>query len=164
MELLEKIYFFLKENLRLIIGAAVVAFFVILILVITLSKTSSVTKTKVTISNKTFNVFVAKSDIEKQIGLSSKKEISENQGMLFLFDKPDFYAFWMKEMKFPIDIVYIENNKVTSIISNVKPPTNPGNLPIYKPQKKADMVIEINAGLATKYNFHEGSSVKIENL
>lgn len=155
---------FLKENLRIITGAVVVFFLAILFLVIILSRDTSTTKTKVTINNKTFNVFIAKSDIEKQVGLSSKNKISENQGMLFLFDKPAYYSFWMKEMKFPIDIIYIENNKVVTIISSVKPSSNSTNLSIYTPKKKADMVLEINAGLSEKYNIHEGTTINIENL
>lgn len=155
---------FLRENLRIITGAIVVFFVAILVLVIFLSNNPSSTKTKVTINNKTFNVFLAKSAIEKQIGLSSKNKISENQGMLFLFDKPDYYSFWMKEMKFSIDIIYIENNKVTTVISGVKPPSDSTNLPIYTPKKKSDMVLEVSAGLSKKYNIHEGATINIENL
>lgn len=161
---IERAFIIIQENLRLITGALVVLFLGILFLVIIISKNTSSTKTKITINNKTFNVFVAKSDIEKQIGLSSKNKIPENQGMLFLFEKPDYYSFWMKEMKFSIDIIYIENNKVTTVINNVKPPTNSTSLSIYKPKKKSDMVIEINGGLAEKYNIREGSSVNIKSL
>lgn len=155
---------FFRENLRIITGVIVVLLFVILILIILLSNFSTQTKTKAVLGNKTFNVFVAKSDSEKQIGLSSKNKISENQGMLFLFDKPDYYSFWMKDMKFPIDIIYIQNNKVTTVISDVNPPKNSTSLLIYKPKKKSDMVIEINAGLANKYNIREGTPIDIENL
>ena len=110
---MERFIFFLKENIRLLTGAIVVIFFATLILVIILSKNNTQTKTKVTINNKNFNVFVAKTETEKQIGLYSKNKIDQNQGMLFLFDKPDFYSFWMKKMNFPIDIIYIQNNKIS---------------------------------------------------
>lgn len=161
---IERTILFIQENLRIITGMLVVLFFAILLLVIIVSKNTQSTKTKVIINNKTFNVYVAKSEIEKQIGLSSKNKISPNQGMLFLFDKPDYYSFWMKEMKFSIDIIYIENNKVITVISDVKPPTDSKSLLIYKPKKKSDMVIEINAGLAKKYNIREGTSINIESL
>lgn len=161
---MEKIIFLLKENIRLLTGAIVIFFLAILILVIFISKNNSQTKTKVTINNKSFNVFVAKTETEKQIGLSSKNKIDDDQGMLFLFDKPDFYSFWMKEMKFPIDIIYIENNKITTIIKNAQVLSETGNLPTYQPKEKSEMVVEIKAGLAEKYKINEGSSVKIENL
>lgn len=154
----------IRENIRLLLGAVVVIFAAILLLVIIVGRNNSETKTKVSANNKTFSVFVAKSDIEKQVGLSSKEKIAESQGMLFLFDKPDYYSFWMKEMKFPIDIIYIDNNKVTTVISNVKPPSKPEDLTIYQPKAKSDMVLEVNAGLAQKYNIKEGTTIKIENL
>ena len=161
---MEEIIFAIKKNIRLLLGTTVVIFAVIFLLVLALSKSDSGAKTKVSVNNKTFSVLVAKSDIEKQIGLSSKDKITEDQGMLFLFDKPDYYSFWMKEMKFPIDIIYIVNDKVTTVISNVKPPSSSVNLPIYQPKEKSDMVLEVNAGLAEKYKIQKGTTIKIENL
>src|SRR4051812_34888171 len=54
-----------------------------------------------------FNLLVAKSETERQKGLSGRKSLSQNQGMIFIFDHPDKYGFWMKDMLFPIDIIYI---------------------------------------------------------
>ncbi|MBI2594091.1 DUF192 domain-containing protein, partial [Candidatus Curtissbacteria bacterium] len=51
-------------------------------------------------NDKAFRVSVARSEKEKQIGLSKTQKIDESQGMLFVFDSPDFHSFWMKEMKF----------------------------------------------------------------
>lgn len=120
---------------------------------------------KVKINNQTFNVIVAKSSKEKEIGLSEKNNIPQDEGMLFLFDNPDYYAFWMKNMKFPIDIIYIKDGKIVTIYSSVSQPKSPeDNLPVYQPKSTADKVLEINSGLSSKYKFTEGDSVSFENI
>lgn len=118
-----------------------------------------------TINNQTFTLLVAKTPQEKETGLSEKTTLAENSGMLFVFDKADYYSFWMKTMKIPIDIIYINKDKIVTIIENAEPPKSQDqNLPIYKPDEPADKVLEINAGLSKKYGFKKGDFVKIENL
>lgn len=107
-----------------------------------------------------FSLLVAKSDKDKQVGLSKYKDLPQNKGMVFLFDKPGSYPFWMKDMKFPIDILFIKKNKIVTIYKNI--PIN--NLTIYSPKESADKVLEINAGLSDKYSFAPGDSVTFKNL
>ncbi len=159
---IEKSKFFIRDNVRLLLGLAVVIFFTILIISLLLGKDKN---TQISINDQTFEVSVAKSPSEKQIGLSETRVLGVNQGMLFVFDKPDFYSFWMRNMKFPIDIIYINGNKVISVIPNAPPPQESNdNLQIYRPESESDKVLEINAGLAEKYNIKEGSEIDIENL
>ena len=158
---MERVSFFISENIRLLLGLAVVVFVGILIITLILERGGS---TKVIVNGETFEVTVAKNDKERQIGLSGTEKIEEDQGMLFVFDNPDYYSFWMKEMKFPIDIIYINGDEVTTIIENAKPPSANGNLTVYQPRNKSDKVLEVNAGLTKKYNIQEGSLIKVENL
>lgn len=117
----------------------------------------------VTIGKQTFKAEIAKSDKDKQTGLSNKTSLPQDQGMLFPFAKPDYYSFWMKEMKFPIDIIYIKENKIVTIFSNVPVPASKDENPaIYKPEEPADTVFEINAGLSQKNNFQKGDAVTIK--
>jgi uncharacterized membrane protein (UPF0127 family) len=117
---------------------------------------------QVTINNHIFNLAIAKTDTEKEIGLSKYKNIPQNFGMLFPFGKPDYYSFWMKNMKFPIDIIFIRNNKIVTIFKNASPPkSNNELLPIYRNQNLSDTVLEINTGFSDKYNFKTGDLVKI---
>lgn len=117
---------------------------------------------QVTINNHIFNLAIAKTDTEKEIGLSKYKNIPQNFGMLFPFGKPDYYSFWMKNMKFTIDIIFIRNNKIVTIFKNASPPkSNNELLPIYRSQNLSDTVLEINAGLSDKYNFKTGDLVKL---
>lgn len=118
-----------------------------------------------TINGHSFELKVADSSQEREIGLSATKSLPENQGMIFLFDKPDYYSFWMKNMTIPIDIIYINSDNIVTIQNNAQPPKNSIESPIiYTPTNPADKVLEINAGLSEKYNFKKGDKVKIENL
>ena len=84
-------------------------------------------------------------------------------GMLFLFDTPSFPSFWMKEMKFPIDIIFINNDRVTTVHKNVQPPESPTSpLTVYKPTEPSDKVLELNAGQATAFDIKPGDTVQIE--
>jgi uncharacterized protein len=119
----------------------------------------------VTINSHIFKVILAKSQEDKEVGLSKTKSISEDQGMLFLFEKLDYYPFWMKYMQFPIDIIYINNDTIVTILNNVALPKNSNENPtVYTPTDLSDKVLEIKAGLSEKYNFKNGDKVKYENL
>ncbi|MCL5010284.1 MAG: DUF192 domain-containing protein [Patescibacteria group bacterium] len=118
-----------------------------------------------TIDGKTFNLYLAKSEKQQEIGLSGRTSLKENYGMLFVFRKPGTYPFWMKNMRFPIDIIYINKGKIVQVFSDLNAPTDSkANLIIYKPEESADRVLEINAGLSKKYDIKKGDSVKTENL
>lgn len=133
------------------------ALFLFLIGISTLAKTP-----KITINNHTFNLYIAKSSRNKEVGLSKHTNLSQNQGMLFPFGTASNYSFWMKDMQFPIDIIFIRNNKIVAIYQNLSPPQKNQNLTIYRPQELSDTVLEINAGLSEKYGFRNGDSVKID--
>jgi uncharacterized membrane protein (UPF0127 family) len=118
-----------------------------------------------TINNHTFKLELAKTQQEKAIGLSKKDMLEENTGMLFLFDKPGNLSFWMKNMKFPIDIIFIKNYHIVTIHRNVMAPKNPNDkLPTYSPKEPADTVLEVNAGLSEKYKFKEDDLVELKNV
>ena len=67
---------------------------------------------KVMINNHTFSVEIATTSAQQQQGLSGRNSLPQNQGMLFIFKTAGRYAFWMKGMKFPLDIIFINNNKI----------------------------------------------------
>lgn len=117
-----------------------------------------------TINNHTFKLYVARTTKEKEVGLSEKTSLPEDFGMLFVFEKPGFYSFWMKNMKFGIDIIYINKGEVVTIYKNLVPEKSNKEALLYNPEEPADMVLEINAGLSQKYNLKKGDRVKIENL
>lgn len=118
-----------------------------------------------TIDDHKFKLMIAKTGKEKEIGLSETKNLPQDQGMLFPFDSPGYYSFWMKNMKFPIDIIFIKDNAIITIYKDVSPPkTSNESLPVYSPQSPADSVLEINASKSSQYDFKQGDTVKYENL
>lgn len=123
-------------------------------------------KPTATIKNQTFVVDIVKTPKEREVGLSSKKSIAANYAMYFVFDKPDYHAFWMKHMQFPIDIIFLRDGKIVTIFQNVPVPTttDTDDLPFYQPEEPANAVLEITAGLSQKYGFAKGDTVTFKNL
>ena len=97
-------------------------------------------------------------------GLSEKDSLAEFSGMLFWFAKDDYHAMWMKGMRFPIDIIWLNRGRVVDIEENVPVPrAGAGNifLPVYRPDVMARYVLEVNAGFAKRHNLRIGDAVKI---
>jgi len=109
-------------------------------------------------------IFVELADTEekREKGLSGRDSIGENEGMLFLFPQKGGYGFWMKEMKFPIDIVWINTGKVMWIEKNVDPQIGVPDekLRVYSFSGDVDTVLEIKAGKAESLGVKEGDVVK----
>ncbi len=124
--------------------------------------TTDLGKATVSINDHTFQVEIATTSASQQLGLSGRKSLGQDRGLLFLFDKPDYYSFWMKDMLFPIDIIYIDNEKVVSIIHEAQPPKT-ANPEIFQPDAPSDSVLEINAGLAKKYTIKKGDTVTVKH-
>ena len=116
-----------------------------------------------TINGKEFELEIADTGERQQIGLAKYNSINNNFAMAFPFEKEGYHPFWMKDMKFSIDIIYINKNKVVELFKKVKDPSQTeGRIQTVNPTKKADMVLEINAGLSDKYNIKNGDEVKIK--
>jgi uncharacterized protein len=95
-------------------------------------------------------------------GLSGHAPLAADQGMLFLFDSPQRYGFWMKDMTFPIDIIWIAGEKVADITVNAAIPVQGQDLPIYSPRVPVDKVLEVPAGFAALHGLRIGSTVEIQ--
>jgi uncharacterized membrane protein (UPF0127 family) len=104
-------------------------------------------------------VEVANTKASRELGLSGRKSMTDDEGLLFVFDTPGRYGFWMKDMKFPLDIIWInQNGIVVDIERNLTPDTYPKP---YINDSDATYVLEINAGLAQHFGLYLGSKVKI---
>lgn len=118
--------------------------------------------------NYVVEVEIANNDIKRQRGLSGRATLGEGKGMLFTFeDRKDtlYPVFWMKDMKFPIDIIWINEDKVVYLDRNV-PPADPKmvdkDLTLYVPPMPVSAVLEVSAGSVLKNNITVGSKVKIQ--
>ena len=140
----------------LVAFAIAVAFVVFVTLVVTFSFFSY--KTSVVVDGKTFNVEVVDTPALLQKGLSGHSPLSPNQGMLFVFQKQGKYGFWMKDMTFPIDIIWIDANyKIIHIEKSVSPISYPK---VFYPDSPALYVLEISSGQSESGSFHVGDSVE----
>ena len=140
----------------------IILFFGILLLIFAVVQIDSIlAKPAANINGHYFSLYLAKTSHDQEIGLAKFNKINKNQGMLFLFEKPDYYSFWMKDMHFPIDIIFIRNNKIVDIFQNVPAQKNNNNLPTYTTGEIANKVLEINSGLSKEYKIKIGNTVNI---
>lgn len=112
---------------------------------------------QITIATTTLAVEVAHTPTAREQGLSGRTGLPEGRGMLFVFDTPGEYGFWMKDMQFPLDIIFIDQNlHVINIDSDLSPATYPQ---VFYPPTPALYVLEVPAGFAATHAIVPGSSV-----
>jgi uncharacterized membrane protein (UPF0127 family) len=106
---------------------------------------------------------IAATDEQRTKGLSVKDSLAENEAMLFVFDNEAEHTFWMKDMKFPIDIIWIDINKtVVHIERNLQPCSSELLCPAYKPIDDSLYVLETVGGFAEKHDIAKGTRVDFE--
>jgi len=114
----------------------------------------------VNIAGQEVKVAVANSPNEISQGLSEQVALKVDEGMLFVYDGYYIPSFWMKDMNFAIDIVWIKDGVVVGFEKNVSPSNNP-ELDIRRPTDFVNMVLEVNAGFADQYGVKIGDSAEI---
>jgi uncharacterized protein len=94
------------------------------------------------------------------LGLSRREKLRDNEGMLFIYTEKERKSFWMKDMKFDLDILWIEGDKIVRISRNAKAEgSNPSRT--YDSGVPVDNVLEINAGLCDRLGIREGLRIGI---
>lgn len=109
-------------------------------------------------------VELRKTEAEVEKGLSGRLSLDTEKGMLFFFDKPAIYQFWMPDMYFPIDIIWINNNEIVDISANVSNEFDPVSPRFYRPKKPAQYVLEVNANFAKDHKITVGMPVIFEDM
>lgn len=105
-------------------------------------------------------VELATTNAARQKGLSGRNSFAADRGMLFIFDHPDLYRFWMPDMHFPLDMIWIQNGKVVDISENVSNAFDPAHPRFYTPSSPAQYVLEVNAGFAKKHAIKIGDTIR----
>ncbi|OGH11095.1 MAG: hypothetical protein A2857_02975 [Candidatus Levybacteria bacterium RIFCSPHIGHO2_01_FULL_36_15] len=126
--------------------------------------TQNTNQAYVEVNNNKIKLLLAKTPQEQMAGLSNKDKLDAESGMLFVFKQKDYVQFWMKNMKFAIDMIYISDNKIVDVFQNLKPPSDQKSIQIYRPREKANFVLQINAGLAQKYKIKPGDKITLKNI
>jgi uncharacterized membrane protein (UPF0127 family)/phosphatidylserine synthase len=96
---------------------------------------------------------------ERVLGLMYREYLPENQGMLFVFDSPERYTFWMKNMQISIDMIFLDKNKKIVTIHKNVPPCNQEPCSTYAPGLPSLYVVEVQAGFSDKHNLEVGQTV-----
>jgi uncharacterized membrane protein (UPF0127 family) len=110
----------------------------------------------VVVAGKNYYVEVADTAIEREQGLSNREGLGPDSGMLFDFGIPKEACIWMKDMKFSLDIAWIQDGVVTKVLSNVLPSTYPDT---FCPDRPVRHVLELNAGSGIRV----GDGVKLKH-
>lgn len=80
----------------------------------------------------------------RSLGLSNRETLDPFDGLLLVFKESDYHGVWMKDMNFPLDIIWLDQNgKVVHLEKTIQPQTYPQS---FKPEKKASFVLELKAG------------------
>ena len=106
-----------------------------------------------------YSVEIADTMLAQARGLSGRESLAENSGMLFVFKSPSMQSFWMKDMQFPLDFVWIAEGKVIGITENV--PFEPATA-TQSPPAPADMVLELPAGAVQRDGIRVGDVVELK--
>lgn len=167
-----------------------IAFFAIINLLFFKHKTGTSENTSqslfsLKINNINLEVELADTLEKRATGLSNRDSLQDGHGMLFVYQEPGFYSFWMKEMQFPIDIIWINpvrsktpeasaaqevgrtSNgvddawKIVDIAKNVQPDSFPQT---FQPQEPAQYVLEVNAGFSGENNIEIGDFVDFAEI
>jgi len=93
-------------------------------------------------------------------GLGGRRNLPENRGLLFAYDGYYVPKFWMKDMRFSIDIIWIKDKMVVGFEKNT-PVSNQNPLPTYQPKDFVNYVLEVNAGFVDKNQIKIGDRVEI---
>jgi uncharacterized protein len=104
-------------------------------------------------------VEIADTDEKRIKGLSGRKELARNSGMLFIFPKRDLHGIWMKDMNFSIDIIWFnEFGEIVHIVENATPESYPKT---FTPPKKSQYVLEVRAGFVKREGLKLGDKVDL---
>ena len=109
-----------------------------------------------------YKVEIADDDAELARGLMFRDELASGHGMIFVHDREEPQAYWMKNTKIPLDILYFDNARKLVAQQRDVPPCSAGNAcPSYPSNAPARYVLELNAGEAAKLKLENGAELTL---
>lgn len=117
-------------------------------------------RVRVHVGDGIFSMRLADTEETRQKGLSGVRALPETEGMLFVYEKADRHGIWMRDMHINLDIIWLDANKrVIHVVKNASPDTHPQ---IFRPEKPARYVLELNAGMVDKRSIAIGKEARFE--
>jgi uncharacterized membrane protein (UPF0127 family) len=136
---------------------AVVLIIVVLFLRNTPQQSIEQTTSVITVKNTSVMVEIADTDAERTLGLSGRDTLASDHGLLFVFPRDTRANFWMKDMKFAIDIMWVDSQKkIIHIEDSLQPSTYPKT---FSPDADARYVLEVPAGFAKSHDILVGDTL-----
>lgn len=117
---------------------------------------------EVTLNGKTLNLEIARTPAAIVQGLSGRKAMAKDEGMLFVMPNVENQNFWMKDMKFALDIVFLREGRVVDIATLQRPSLT--DIPSHQSVTEADMVLELNEGMVKEYKLEIGTKTDLNSL
>lgn len=103
------------------------------------------------------SVIIVDTDEKRMRGLSGMKTLPNDTGMFFVFDTSGKYGFWMKDMLFPIDIIWLDEDfKIITVAEDIFPNSYPQ---VFYPERAARYVLEVTSGVAERNHYVKGSKL-----
>ncbi len=113
-------------------------------------------------SGRVLSVELMIEDQDRAMGLMFRPSLPPDRALLFVFEQPEFHGIWMKNCRFPIDIVWVDAEKRVVHVSDHVPPCLKDPCPSYQPMRKALYVVEMNAGQAAREKLSVGAALSFE--
>ena len=105
-------------------------------------------------------VEVADTSRKRSLGLGNRTGLKKDWGMLFVFEDRKMHRFWMKDMRFALDIIWLDNYRIVHILRNVQPAISGERPAIMEPPEPANFVLEIASGRASELGLKQGDLIK----
>ena len=136
-----------------------------LLLLLGLISACSAGQPSVQLKGERFTVEIADDDAERARGLMFRDSMKPTDGMLFLFDRQEPQAFWMKNTRIPLDILYFDERwKLVGWSLNTPPCSLGDRCPNYPSQAAARFVLELNAGTSERLGVKLGDSLVVNGV
>lgn len=116
--------------------------------------------TSVVIDGHEFTVDLAMTDEDIRQGLSGTQQLPEGHGMLFVFKSYGDYSFWMPDMNYPLDMIWIDDDRVVHVTENAPPCLSREQCPRYEAPEPTNRVLEVSAGTSRRLGIGPGDSVR----
>ena len=131
--------------------------FLLLVTAILLAPGCAAQEPRVELKGETFTVDLALTREEQARGLMFVEEMPTDRGMLFIFPREGMRAFWMKNTRIPLDILYFDSElALVSVVENARPCAPSGRCPSHPSAGPAQYVLELNAGMAQQLGVQRG--------
>ena len=118
----------------------------------------------VVIGTDTIAVEVESTEAAREQGLSGRASLAEGSGMLFVFEQPGKYGFWMKDMNFDLDMIFADSSgRIVTIARDATAASYHLNPPqVFYPSAPVLYVLEVPAGFADAHNIKEGTTLQFK--